>query len=339
MEPGAVPSSAPGPENLGRVGFGSGTMIAAGFGAVAEDDARAAVAQAFELGVRFFDTAQFYGSGRSEAILGEVIGGCRDQITLCTKGGVRYTDPSDLRSLRCDASYDGLAAAIAESLGRLRADYADIYLLHQFDPALTPEQQMESLQRLKDQGLARAVGFCNFGTEASRRAIATGIPTVVEYSFSLLDHRYLTELADMKRRGGRRITFGSYVHGLLSEALAEDHDFGPDDWRGRSRRTGQSGTSGNVFFAGEAFARNVAVARGLRAIAGRLGLSLAAFVLALTLREEASDVVLMGCRTAREVADGLSGLDCPLTQEVLGEVEQILAGADRPAQNMLGLQT
>ena len=319
-----------------HVGFGGGTMISAGYGQVAEESARGALDAAFAAGVRFYDTAHFYGSGRSETLVGEVLSDRRDQITLCTKGGVRYTDPSDMRTLICDSSYDALRAFMEESLTRLRTDHADIYLLHQFDPALTPEQQMENLARLREEGLAREVGFCNFGAEASRRALATGIPTVVEYSFSLLDHRYVTELSDAGRRGGRRITYGSYVHGLLSENFAADHDFGPDDWRGRSRTLGRSGTSGNIFFAGDAFATNVRIAQRLREIADDLGLSLAAFVLALTVREPHSDIALMGVRSAAELQDGLSGLSVPLDDGVLARVAEVLADADRPTENQLG---
>jgi aryl-alcohol dehydrogenase-like predicted oxidoreductase len=320
-----------------RVGFGSGTMIAEGYGAVDMDSARGAVEAAYGAGVRFFDTAHFYGSGLSESIVGEMLDGRRDRVRLCTKGGVRYTDPTDLLSLRCDSSYDGLRRFMEQSLARLRTDYVDVYLLHQFDPALSPEQQMENLQRLKDDGLVREVGFCNFGADASRRALATGIPTAVEYSFSLLDHRYLTELADAGGRGGLRITYGSYVHGLLAENFTADHDFGPDDWRGRSRREGRSGTSGNVFFAGDAFAANVAIARQLRWLAEGLGLSLAAFILAATVRQPYSDIALFGCRNAAEVRDGLRGLSMPLDEGVLARVEEITARADRPTENRLGL--
>ncbi|MEU3163853.1 aldo/keto reductase [Streptosporangium sp. NPDC006930] len=326
-----------GNELIGRVGFGSGTMIAQGYGAVDEESARGAVDAAYLAGVRFFDTAHFYGSGRSEAIVGEMLEGRREEVRLCTKGGVRYSDPTNLLTLVCDSSYDALRRFMDESLTRLRTDRVDVYLLHQFDPALTPEQQMENLQRLKDEGLVSDVGFCNFGAEASRRALATGIPSAVEYSFSLLDHRYLTELSDAGARGGLRVTYGSYVHGLLSENFRPDHEFEPEDWRGRSRREGRSGTSGNVFFAGDAFAANVAIAGRLRELAGSLGLSLAAFTLALTVREPYSDVALFGCRNAAEVADGLSGLAVELDEEVLARVAEILSAANRPTENLLGL--
>ncbi|MEV0589932.1 aldo/keto reductase [Nonomuraea cavernae] len=336
--PEAKPQDKPGGNPLiDRVGFGSGTMIAQGYGAVDEDAARGAVDAAYEAGVRFFDTAHFYGSGRSEALVGEMLDGRRDQVRLCTKGGVRYTDPTDLLTLVRDSSYDALREFMEQSLTRLRTDHVDVYLLHQFDPSLTPEQQMENLGRLKDEGLARDVGFCNFGAEASRRALATGIPTAVEYSFSLLDHRYLNELADAGRRGGLRVTYGSYVHGLLSENFAEDHEFEPDDWRGRSRLEGRSGTSGNVFFAGEAFAANVAIARRLRALADSVGLSLAAFVLAVTVRQPHSDIALFGCRNAGEVRDGLRGLSTTIDDDLLARVAEILATAERPAENRLGL--
>jgi aryl-alcohol dehydrogenase-like predicted oxidoreductase len=140
----------------------------------------------------------------------------------------------------------------------------------------------------------------------------------------------------MGERGGTRITFGTYVHGLLSEGFAPDHEFDATDWRGRSVREGSSGTSGNVFFAGGAFARNVEVARRLRVLADRQGTSLAAFVLALTLREPETDIALMGCRTAAEVVDGLEGLRVELDHATRAEVAAVLAGAERPSENLLG---
>lgn len=320
-----------------RIGFGGGTIIAAGYGAVDEDNARAAVEAGFEAGIRFFDTAHFYGSGRSEAIIGEVLDGRRDQITLCTKGGVRYADPTDLRSLQHDCSYEGLRGFLEESLERLRTDRVDVYLLHQFDPALTPEAQMENLARLRDDGLVSDVGFCNFGTEACRRALATGIPTYVEYSLSLLDRRYVSDMEAAGEAGARRIAFGTYVHGLLSEGFDEDHEFDQDDWRGRSRREGSSGTSGNVFFAGDAFARHVAVARQLSELAAQHDLSLAAFVLAVTAQDPAADITLIGCRNAREVVDGLAGFQVDIDQSVVDQVQQIVGSVDRPTVNQLGV--
>jgi aryl-alcohol dehydrogenase-like predicted oxidoreductase len=323
--------------DLARVGFGAGTMIAQGYGHVDLDEAREAVAAALDEGVRFFDTAHFYGSGRSESIVGEMVEGWRDQIRLCTKGGVRYTDPTDLRTLVCDSSYEGLSAFIEESLKRLRTDHVDVYLLHQFDPALSPEQQMENLARLQQDGLVEEVGFCNFGVDACRRALATGIPSVVEYSCSLLDRRYLGELRDAGQRGCTRITYGSYAHGLLSEGFTVDHEFDAEDWRGRSRREGSSGTSGNVFFAGDAFERYIGVADQLRVVADRYDLSMAAFVLALSARQPESDVALFGTRNAKEVHDGLRGLGVELRAEDLAEVEAIVSSVERPSVNLLGL--
>ncbi len=328
-----------GGRHVERVGFGSGTMIAEGFGAVNLDDAKGAVETALDAGVRFFDTAHFYGSGRSELIVGEMLEGRRNQVRICTKGGVRYTDPTDLLTLVCDSSYDGLRAFIDESLIRLRTDHVDVYLLHQFDPSSTPEQQMENLARLQQDGLVEEIGFCNFGAEACRRALATGIPSVVEYSCSLLDRRYVNELTDAGSRGCTRITFGSFVHGLLSENFTADHEFDVDDWRGRSRRFGASGTSGNIFFAGDNFAKNIEVAAQLRTIAERYDLTLAAFVLALSVRQPESDIALYGCRNAKEVTDGLSGLEVLFKADDLEEVEAILEAAERPTENRLGLST
>lgn len=324
-------------EDIGRVGLGGGTFVAQGYGHVNEDDARATIDAAYEAGIRFFDTAHFYGSGRSEELIGEVLADRRSQITLCTKGGVRYEDPTDLRTLVRDCSYPALRRSAEKSLERLRADEVDFYLLHQFDDRLSPEHQMENLARLQDEGLARRVGFCNFGADECRRALATGIPSVVEYSFSLLDLRYVSELEEARALGCTRISFGTFVHGLLSEDLSEDHEFDAEDWRGRSRRHGSSGTSGNVFFTEGAFERNVSVARRLREVADDHGISLAAFVLALTVRRPETDVVLVGCRNPRELEDGLTGLALDFDPAAVEAADAILASAERPSKNLLGV--
>jgi aryl-alcohol dehydrogenase-like predicted oxidoreductase len=320
---------------IGRIAFGGGTIAGAARG-VSEDDAREIIGAAFDAGVRTFDTASMYAAGKSEQLIGDVIAPMRDQIRLVTKGGVTYPDLTDLRVHERDSSYDGLRRSLDGSLGRLRTDHVDAFLIHQQDPSTEPEQAMENLQRLVDEGLTRAAGFSNFGSDACQRALATGIPTYVEYSLSLLDRRYVNDLTAARDSGCRRLTYGTFLHGLLSEELTETTEFREGDWRQRARTTRTAVNSGSIFYEGDAYAENVHVAGELRAVAQRTGLSLAAFVLALTQRDPVTDLVIMGCRSVAELHDDLSGLAADIDDETLAAVDAVLASAHRPDTNRLG---
>jgi aryl-alcohol dehydrogenase-like predicted oxidoreductase len=318
-----------------RIAFGGATVVGESRH-VAEDDAREIVLAALRAGVRFFDTASMYAGGKSEALLGEVLEPSRSTITLLTKGGVSYPDLHDLRVSTRDSSYDALRRSLEGSLSRLRTDSVDIFLIHQQDPSIEPEAAMANLRRLVDDGLTREVGFSNFGADAARRAFATGIPTYVEYSCSLLDRRYLGELAAAAEAGCRRLGYGTFVHGLLSEDLSGDTQFEPNDWRHRARTAGNAVNSGSVFFTGAAYARNVEIAHGLREIAVGLGVRLAVLVLALTLREQRTDLTIVGCRSVEELHEDLSALRLQLDDATLGAVHELLSSADRPTVNALG---
>ncbi len=320
--------------SIDQIAFGGGTIAGPGRG-VSEDTAKDVISAAYDHGVRFFDTASMYAGGKSEELLGEVLSPMRSSITLLTKGGVSYPDLTNLLVSTRDSSYDALRRSLEGSLGRLRTDAVDVFLLHQFDHSRTPEEAMENLQHLVDDGLTRHVGFCNFGANAFRRAMATGIPTFVEYSFSLLDRRYANELQQAADAGCRRLSYGTFVHGLLAEQMTADTEFPSTDWRNRSRTLGNAVNSGNVFYAGDAFAENVRVADELREIASRLGVSLAVFVLALIRTDPLSDLTLIGCRTVAELEENLSALRLDLDEQTRAQAGQILDSVKRPTQNTL----
>jgi aryl-alcohol dehydrogenase-like predicted oxidoreductase len=318
------------------IAFGGGTIAGPGRG-VSVDVAHGIVAAALRAGVRFFDTASMYAGGESELILGEALQDARKDITLLTKGGVSYPDLTDLRVSKRDSSYDGMKRSLEASLQRLRTDIVDVFLIHQEDMETPPEQAMANLQRLVDDGLTRAVGFCNFGAEGARRALATGIPSYVEYSCSLFDRRYMNEFAAAKAAGGRRIGYGTFVHGLLAEDLHEDTEFPPSDWRHRARTAGDAVNSGAPFYTGDAYARYVRVAQELRRIGERFGVSLAVFVLALTLLERNTDLTLIGCRSVDELNENLTALTLEVDGATQAEVAALLASVDRPSVNQLNL--
>lgn len=306
-----------------RLGLGCATFVSKGRG-VAEEEAVAILEAAYGAGIRFFDTAHMYGAGRSEELIGEVLADRRASLTLCTKGGVHLRVPTDVATMEPDSSTPALRRQLEQSLGRLQTEHVDLFLLHQPDPRRSPEEQMESLATIREEGFAREVGLSNFNLEDCRRALATGIPTVVEYTFSLIDGRSLAALEAAADAGARRITYGTFAHGLLAEDLTPDTEFGPADWRRRSRDTGDANTSGNILYAGSAYRENLAIAGALRELASGRGLSLGAFTLAMTLDSDRTDTVLVGARSATELADDLTALTLDVTDDERSAVAAIV---------------
>lgn len=145
------------------IGFGcwqlGGELNIAGipqsYGKIDETEARKAIHLAIDKGINFFDTADLYGLGKSEYILGEELANKRDKVILCTKGG--YV-PDGLKGTIFDASFEHIISACNRSLKRLKTDYIDIYLLHFIPEKELIQESVEALVHLKEQGKIKQYG-------------------------------------------------------------------------------------------------------------------------------------------------------------------------------------
>lgn len=131
------------------------------------DGTRAVVDAALELGVRFFDTADIYGRGQSEELLGQVLDGRRDEVTLATKFGM---DMGDGRGPR--GSRDYILQAVEASLRRLRTDVIDFYWYHEPDGVTPLSETLETLDELVRRGSVRSIGASNFSAQQLEEADA-----------------------------------------------------------------------------------------------------------------------------------------------------------------------
>jgi aryl-alcohol dehydrogenase-like predicted oxidoreductase len=153
-----------------------------------EERSHAVVDRSLELGVTFFDTADVYGSGRSEELLGRALQGRRERAVVATKFGMDFAGSEPSWGRPGSATY--VRAAVESSLGRLRTDYIDLYQLHQPDPETPLEETITALEGLVSDGTIRAYGCSNFtaaevraATDVARRLGATGFVTAQnEYS-------------------------------------------------------------------------------------------------------------------------------------------------------------
>ncbi len=213
---------------VSAIGFG-GWAIGGGLGTACDRRSRAAIERAFERGITFFDTADCYGAGRSERLLGEVLAPVREQVVIATKAGsvvdadppVKRYDPEHLR------------AALARSLERLRTDYVDLFQLH--DPpieAILDERTLAALEELKREGLCRALGASVHTREEAEAVIHAGVFDTLQIAYSVayqwVPNRVLPQAA---RAGLGVIAREPLAQGLLAGTYDRHYRFAPGDWR------------------------------------------------------------------------------------------------------------
>jgi aryl-alcohol dehydrogenase-like predicted oxidoreductase len=285
------------------------------WGAVDADVATRTVARAVDLGINFFDTAQAYGFGLAERIVGDALWPAvrRDEVVIATKGGLRRQGNRTVR----DASAGWLRQGVEESLRSLRTDYIDLYQVHWPDPRTPAAETGAVLQELVEEGKIRYVGVSNY--DVSQLAHLRRFVTVdaLQPPYHLfrqeIDVDLLPYCADHEIGV---LVYGALAHGLLSGSMTPDTSFHPDDWRSHSPD-----------FAGETFAANLSVVAELEAFADERSLSLPELAVAWTLAHPAVDVVIVGARTPDHVPDNIAAADVKLEEEDLWEIDRIMTSA------------
>jgi aryl-alcohol dehydrogenase-like predicted oxidoreductase len=207
-----------------------------------EDEAIAAIRQARELGVDLFDSAQGYGFGVSEALLGRALrddlDNHRDEVVLATKGGLRMTDEGLVR----DSSPGWLRAGVEDSLDALGVDHIDVYQVHWPDSKVPFAETAGALQRMVEEGKIRHVGVSNYDAAQMAEFAETRPVETLQPPYDLFRRDIEAAVLPYSREHDIGVlVYGALAHGLLTGAMDENTTFAPDDWR-----------SGAPFFKGEA---------------------------------------------------------------------------------------
>ena len=287
------------------------------WGPVDEDAAIEAIRAARQLGVTFFDTAQGYGFGRAERVLGRALAdelrSVRGELVLATKGGLRM----DGDRLGRAASPDWLRRGVDASLQALGVDYIDLFQLHWPDPATPITQSAEALAALVDEGLIHHVGVSNFSV-AEMQEFSAVVPVETLQSAYHLFRRDIEGdvLGYTAAEGIGVLVYGPLAHGLLGGVLSDDTAFPADDWR-----------SGNSAFTGEPFRRNLAVVDELRFVASLRGATVGQLAVAWTLANPAVNVAIVGSRRPEHLRESVGALDLQLTAADLAEIDSIMVNA------------
>ena len=222
---------------ISEVGLGAGPFRGLDWGPVNDETSVRTVHRALDVGVNLFDTADAYGNGRSERVLGRALAGMREQVVLATKGGWWYLDGTPY----CDFSLIYLCRAVEASLRCLRTDYIDLYYIHDPDTeTIRRSGVFEFLNRLKEAGTIRFAGVSVDTVEQARLCIDSGCVDVIQIYYNILDQRPDPGLFEAARASGvGTVIKAPMARGLLSGKYREDSRFPGADFRSYWRRDGR----------------------------------------------------------------------------------------------------
>ena len=301
---------------VSRIAFGT-WQLGGDWGPFDEDAAVAAIRRARELGVNFFDTAQAYGFGASERILGmalrhELVGE-RDELVIATKGGLRQTHSGLVR----DASPDWLRKGVDASLTALGIDHIDLYQVHWPDATVPAAETAGALRDLITEGKISHVGVSNYNAEQMAEISATLPVETLQPPYHLFRREIEDEVLPycLDNKIGV-LVYGPLAHGLLTGMLSAHTAFADDDWRATS-----------TVFKGGTYRRNLATVRALEKFAADRGITVSQLAIAWTLANPAVHVAIVGARQVGHIEDSLSAVDISLTDSDLDEIETIMDDA------------
>jgi myo-inositol catabolism protein IolS len=276
------------------------------WGPQTEADSVATVHAALDAGVDLFDTAEGYGGGDSETMLGRALAGRRHDALIATKVS------------RANLSAAQVTEACEHSLRRLQTDYLDLYQIHWPSRTVPLAETLDALDRLRQEGKVRAVGVCNFGVNDLAELRAIGRPVANQLPYSLLWRAIEYEIRDKCVAEG----IGILCYSGLAQGLLTNKFSSPDEVPAGRARTRLFSSERPLVSHGEpgheerAFA---AIGR-IRHICAEVGEPMANVALAWLLHQPGVASVLAGARRPGQIQETARAADLALSADILGRL-------------------
>jgi aryl-alcohol dehydrogenase-like predicted oxidoreductase len=277
------------------------------------DESIATIHRAIDLGVTLIDTADIYGSGHNEVLVGRAIQDRRDRVQLATKFGIDRSGGEADRKLRGTAAY--VARSCESSLLRLGVDVVDLYYLHRPPQDAEIEETVGAMAELVTAGKVRHLGLSEVDSDLLRRAHAVHPIAAVQSEYSLWTRDAEAVVDTLRELGGGLVPYSPLGRGFLTGTL-DRTALGGKDFRGRNPR-----------FAGEAGEANQAIADAVAAVAARKGVTPAQVALAWVHGQAArlgiTVVPIPGTKRIKWLEQNVAALDVSLTDEDLAELDPL----------------
>lgn len=320
----SVPTVPLGSQGLEVTAQGLGCMgMSAFYGPDDERESVATLERALELGVTFWDTAEMYGRGANEELIGRTLAGRRDRVVLATKFGVvpDPAAPDDAGRRVLDGSPANVRRSIEGSLGRLGTDHVDLYYQHRPDPAVPVEDTVGAMAELVAEGKVRYLGLSEVDADLVERAHAVHPITALQSEYSLWTREVEAVLPTLRRLGIGLVAYSPLGRGFLTGRFTSPADFAAGDFR-----------SVNPRFAEEAFAANMRIVDVVKEVAAAHGATPAQVALAWVAARgasaagpgaESSIVAIPGTRRAARLEENVAALDVTLSEDELARLEPL----------------
>ena len=272
----------------------------------------ATIQRALDLGVSFIDTADMYGAGHNEQLVGRAIRERRSKVVLATKFGNMRGPNREFLGVNGRPEY--VREACDASLKRLGVDHIDLYYQHRVDPAVPIEDTVGAMAELVRAGKVRWLGLSEAAPQTIRRAHKVHPISALQTEYSLWTRDPEGELLGTVRELG--IAFVAYSplgRGFLTGGIRRVEDLDAGDWRRHNPR-----------FQGEAFAANVRLADTVQAMAAERGCTAAQLALAWLLAQGPDIVPIPGTRSIQRLEQNLGAVALKLSADDLARLDREL---------------
>ena len=278
----------------------------------ASDDAQsiAVIHRALELGIDWFDTADMYGSGHNERLLGRALAGRRDAATIATKFAIMRGSDGSIAGVSGKPEY--VAKACDASLARLGIETIDLYYQHRVDPEVPIEDTVGAMARLVEAGKVRHLGLSEAAPATLRRAHAVHPIAALQTEYSLWSREPEAQLlATCAELGVAFVAYSPLGRGFLSGEIRSRDDLAEDDFRRHMPRFSEQNVAGNL----ELVAR-------VEALAKARGCTTAQLALAWTLARHEHVLAIPGTRSLERIAENAAAMDIALSEAELAALDE-----------------
>ena len=296
-----------GQQGLESSALGYGAMgISLAYGPGDEQEGIATIQKAHDLGVTHFDTAELYGWGENEKIVGRAVKQFRDEIVIATKFGFTREYGNDSRP-------EHIREVLDNSLRYLGVDHVDVLYQHRVDPAVPIEDVAGTVKEFVDAGKVKFFGLSEAGPETIRKAHAVQPVSVLQTEYSLFERDVETIFPTLTELGIGFVPYSPLGRGFLTGSAKPADQYDATDMRRNDPRW----QPGN-------FEKNVEATRQLSALAESKGATVAQLALAWLLAQGEYIVPIPGTRSPQRLVENIGAVDLTLTADDLANVDEIL---------------